>query len=212
MIIVGHRRNTVAELGETPSHLGVEIDVRSSRGRLVLNHDPFQGGEDFEGWLERYSHRLLVLNVKEDGLEDRVRALLGPRGIEDYFFLDQPFPTLLRTARAGDPRCALRYSEYESLETVLALEGVVRWVWVDCFTRCPLDGAGAAALRAAGFRICLVSPELQGRTDPAEALALQGQLRLEGIVPDAVCTKVPASWASWRASSWASCTGQGEDA
>lgn len=195
MIIVRHRRNTLEELRQTPRHLGVEIDLRSHVGGLYLHHDPFRPGEDFERWLSGYAHRLLVLNVKEDGLEERIRALLHARGIEDYFFLDQPFPSLLRNAEAGETRCALRYSEHESLQTALSLSGKVRWVWVDCFTRCPLTRESGAALRAAGLRICLVSPELHGRDAPDEARALQAQLCMEGLTPDAVCTKIPALWA-----------------
>jgi hypothetical protein len=194
MIIVRHRRNTIEQLRETAVEFGVEVDIRSYGERLVIHHDPFVDGEDFEAWLAEYRHGVLILNVKEEGLEDRLIALMRARGIEDYFFLDQSFPFLIRSARRGESRCAVRVSEFESIDTALSLAGQVRWVWVDCFTRFPLDGEQAARLQAAGFKLCLVSPELQGRDAATEIPALRALLAERGIVADAVCTKETALW------------------
>lgn len=194
MEIIAHRRNTLAQLRETPTQYGAEIDLRSQGSRLVLHHDPFVAGEDFEPWLAEYRHGRLILNVKEEGLEDELLALMAKAGIEDFFFLDQSFPFLIRTAHRGERRCAVRVSEFESIDTALTLAGQVRWVWVDCFTRFPLSRADAERLTAAGFDLCLVSPELQGR--PAETAIPQMRAELDalGISAAAVCTKVPHLW------------------
>ena len=194
MIIVSHRRNTAEQLRHIAPDLGVEVDIRSVGDRLILHHDAFVDGEDFETWLTAYRHHLLILNVKEEGLEDRLIALMHAHGIEDYFFLDQSFPFLIRTAGRGESRCAVRVSEFESIDTAMTLAGKIRWIWVDCFTRFPLDGAQAAQLQAAGFKLCLVSPELQGRDAAVEIPALRALLRREGIRADAVCSKEPALW------------------
>lgn len=193
-LLIRHRRNTLAELRATSPELGVEIDLRSRGNAIIVQHDPFADGEPIEHWLSGYRHRLLILNVKEEGLEERLIALMRTHRIHDYFFLDQSFPFLLRTANAGEPRCAVRVSEYESAETALRLAGRVHWAWVDCFTRFPLDATQAHALQAAGLRLCLVSPELQGRAPEREIPALRAQLREDSIAPDAVCTKVPELW------------------
>jgi hypothetical protein len=194
MEIIAHRRNTAAQLRETPVEFGVEIDLRSRGDRLILHHDPFAQGEDFETWLADYRHGTLILNVKEEGLEDRLLAMMAAAGIERFFFLDQSFPFLVRTARRGEPRCAVRVSEFESVETALTLGGLVRWVWVDCFTRFPLSRADADRLAAAGLQLCLVSPELQGRPAELEVPAMRALLAELGVTPAAVCTKVPALW------------------
>ena len=194
MRIIRHRRNTLAELRETPTAYGVEVDIRSRGERLIIHHDPFVDGEDFEAWIATYRHGTLILNVKEEGLEDRLLALMEQHGIADFFFLDQSFPFLVRTARRGERRCAVRVSEFESVDTALSLAGLIDWVWVDCFTRFPLSGHDARRLQAAAFRLCLVSPELQGRIDPAEVTALRDLLRARGIDADAVCTKAPELW------------------
>jgi hypothetical protein len=194
MKLIAHRRNTVAELLATPVHYGVEVDIRSFGERLVIHHDAFVEGEDFIHWLDHYRHGTLILNVKEEGLEQRLLDLMKKKGIEDFFFLDQSFPFLIKTAKQGERRCALRVSEYERIDTALTLAGKIDWVWVDCFTRFPLSGEEAQSLRQAGFKLCLVSPELQHRTAAEEIPALRALLTDRGIVADAVCTKMPERW------------------
>jgi hypothetical protein len=194
MMIVRHRRNSREQLDETPAELGVEVDIRSRGEELIVHHDPFADGERFDDWLSAFRHRLLILNVKEEGLEGKLSRLMAARGIREYFFLDQSFPFLVRTANGGERRCAVRVSEFESIETALALAGRIDWVWVDCFTRFPLDGTQARRLQQAGFRLCLVSPELQGRNAAAEIAAMRNELRREDICADAVCTREPKLW------------------
>ena len=192
MEIIAHRRNTIAELAATPHHFGVELDLRSQGDRIVIHHDPFAAGEDFAAWLEHFDHGTLILNVKEEGLETRLLAMMAEHDIEDFFFLDQSFPFLVRTARAGERRCAVRVSEYESIDTALALAGRIDWVWVDCFTRLPIGTADAHRLAQAGFKLCLVSPELQGRDAATEIPAMRRATQRMDIA--AVCTKRPELW------------------
>ncbi|MEL6956235.1 MAG: phosphatidylinositol-specific phospholipase C/glycerophosphodiester phosphodiesterase family protein [Pseudomonadota bacterium] len=194
MELIAHRRNTLAELAGTPHHLGVEVDIRSLGTRLVIHHDPFEAGEDFDDWIDAYQHGTLILNVKEEGLEAACLERMARRGIEQFFFLDQSFPFLMRTARAGERRCAVRVSEYESVETALSLRGQIDWVWVDCFTRLALTRAEHDQLRDAGFKLCLVSPELQGRLGEDEIPAMAAQVKRDGLTFDAVCTKRPDLW------------------
>lgn len=194
MRLVAHRRNKLDELVATPAKYGVELDIRSLGERLIVHHDPFVPGELLDEWLSGYRHNGLILNVKEEGLEARLIALMRSRGIEDYFFLDQSFPFLVKWAMAGVRRCAVRVSEFESVQTALSLSGKVDWVWVDCFTRFPLGRADAQRLKDAGFRLCLVSPELQGRDAETGIAALAALLAEMDIQVDAICTKRTDLW------------------
>ena len=189
-----HRINTIDLLEKTSSNFGVEIDIRSNGGSLILHHEPFEQGELFEEWIRSYHHGTLILNVKEEGLESLLLKLMNQYKINDFFFLDQSFPFLMKTASMGESRCAVRVSEYENIETVLSLSGMVDWVWVDCFTCFPLSKKEADQLTNSGFKLCLVSPELQGRNERAHVIEFRREVELLGIKGDAVCTKYTDLW------------------
>jgi hypothetical protein len=190
-----HRVNTRNELMKCPNDLGVEVDIRSTGQTLILHHEPFEVGENFEEWLTAYNHGTLILNVKEEGLENRLIDLMDRNDIDNFFFLDQSFPFLVKTSRAGESRCAVRVSEFESVNTAMSLTGKIQWVWVDCFTCFPLTKESAFQLKEQGaFKLCFVSPELQGLTDREGIIAFRNEIETLGIKGDAVCTKYPDLW------------------
>ena len=194
MEIIAHRKNSISQLIATDTSLGIEVDIRSYGQTLVTCHDPFTTGEDFRSWLSKYSHGTLILNVKEEGLEERLINLMQEFSIKHYFFLDQSFPFLVKWANLGERNCAVRVSEYESVETVKSLAGKIDWVWVDCFTKFPITGEQAAILKKLGFKLCLVSPELQGQEAFTTIQQLRSLLNYQNIKADAVCTKRPDLW------------------
>lgn len=195
MEIIAHRRNTIALLQATPTVCGVEVDIRTCGSDLIINHDPYLPGESFEDWLNNYRHGTLILNVKEEGLEDRLISLIKAKKIDNYFFLDQSFPFLIKWAIVGLRNCAVRVSEYESIDTALSLAGKIDWIWLDCFTKFPIDHEGAAVLKRNGFKLCLVSPELQGRNSDSEIIQMRNFIQSNSILIDAVCTKRLDLWA-----------------
>ena len=82
---------------------------------------------------------------------------------------------------------ALRFSELEGLDTIRNMAGKAEWVWVDCFTRIPLDKDSYRELKELGYKLCFVSPELEGQE---EKLSVYKQyIEEQDIVFDAVCTK-----------------------
>jgi hypothetical protein len=190
MLLVEHRVNTVEHLRRVPPQRGIEVDVRDYHGDLRLVHDPLLDGERLEDLLAAYRHALIIFNVKCDGLEERILELVARYGVQNYFFLDLANPTLVNLARQGLRQMAVRYSEYEPIEFALAFAGQVDWVWVDCFTRLPLDAQTYHRLHQQ-FKICLVSPELQNHPRPTIRL-FQKQLRDMPI--DAVCTDYCDDW------------------
>jgi hypothetical protein len=101
---------------------------------------------------------------------------------------------MIKYSEAADGRSAVRYSEFESLQTAVSLSGKVSWVWVDCFSELPLTQADVEVLRQNKFKTCLVSPELQGMN--AQKMIPKFAARLEELKfsPHAICTKVPTLW------------------
>lgn len=194
MIYIKHRINTIEELQAVPTHYGIEMDIRSYGKDLVVTHEPFTPAVLFDDWLKSFKHKTLILNVKEEGLETAVLALMKKYGIEDYFFLDQSFPFLVKTANTGENRCAVRVSEFESIDTALSLAGKIKWVWVDCFTKFPLSKEDEIKLHNAGFNLCIVSPELEAH-DPIEGIKkLKALFKEQNLQYEAVCTKRPDLW------------------
>ena len=191
MKFIRHRVNTVGQLRKVPHEHGVELDLRDRGPRLILQHDPFADGEDFAPYLAEYRHGTMILNVKSERIETRVLDQLERAGtVSDYFFLDCSFPMIRQLVGQGEHRIAVRFSEFEPIEGPLSLAGEVDWVWVDCFTRLPINDETYARL-SSSFKICIVSPELQGH-DLGRIREFAEQLRPYAI--DAVCTKRPDLW------------------
>lgn len=188
MNFIAHRVNKVEELKKIPVEYGVELDIRDYNDRLILEHDPFKEGEDFEEYLKHYKHGTLILNIKSERIEDRVLELLKKYNINQYFFLDSSFPMIHLLATRGEKNIALRYSEFEGLDTLKSMKGKVNWVWVDCFTKLPVDNNVYKQLKEMGYRLCLVSPELQGR--PEDIDRYKKYIEDESIIFDAICTKI----------------------
>jgi hypothetical protein len=190
MLLVEHRVNTLEHLRRIPSTRGVEVDVRDYDGDLRLTHDPLSSGERLEDFLAEYRHALLVFNVKCDGLEGRILDLAMRFHITEFFLLDVATPTLVNLCRRGVRQMAARYSEYEPIELALAFAGRLDWVWVDCFTRLPLDADSYRRLHQ-HFRMCLVSPELQGHP---RAMIADFRAQLRGMPVEATCTDFCDDW------------------
>ena len=167
--------------------------MRSSGSQLILQHDPFTDGENFDEWLDVWRGQFLVLNIKEEGLENRILESLSKKKITEYFFLDQSFPFLQRTVRMGNRKVAARASDIESVETALAID--CEWVWIDCF-----NGDWSfleemiPKLAQANKKICLVSPELVRANSQKELDTLKKVLKSVPFEIDAVCSKDDGLW------------------
>ena len=92
MIIIKHRVNNLESLKKTPNKYGVEIDLRSENKKIFLSHDPFTKGPLFENWLKNFNHKIIVLNVKEEGLEVKILDLLKKKKLIISFFMIRHFP------------------------------------------------------------------------------------------------------------------------
>lgn len=203
MHYIAHRKNTIAELNVTPECYGIEIDLRTQDDQLILNHDPFSPAEKselFENWLQAFKCKprgTLILNVKEAGLEDSILDLMEKYNISDFFFLDQPAPYLIWSACVDkakmarmQKRMAVRVSQYEPVEAAMVFAGKLNWAWIDCFDGVlTLTREEAERLKNARFKLCLVSPELQGQDASKKIPDIFSLMKERHIVMDAICTK-----------------------
>ena len=195
MVVVVHRVNGVEALAQVPKNFGAEIDLRTDGSRIILNHDPWAGGEDFDQWLDLYDHGLLILNIKEAGIETEILRRVQARGVPRYFLLDVEFPYLYRASRAGERAIAVRYSEDEPIELVEHYRHRVDWVWIDTNTCLPIDRGIVERLDE--LKTCLVCPERWGR--PYDIPLYQRQMETLNFRPDAVMTTLrhAVQWQEW---------------
>jgi len=196
LLFAEHRVNSVKRARDLPASLGAEIDLRTRDRGIVLNHEPFQDGDLASDFFEAYGCRHLaplILNVKEDALEEELIHSCARFHIENYFFLDLAFPTLVRLSMQGFDKLAVRVSEYESLETAKRLSGKVRWAWVDSFTGKVPDKDLLHGLQSLHYRLAIVSPELHGY--PLDHIQSY-RIIISSLRPklDVICTKSPALW------------------
>ena len=154
MEFIAHRVNTIGKLKLTPAEYGVELVLRDYGDKLILAHDPFTG--------------TMILNVKSERIEYEILSLLQKYNIKDYFFLDSSFPMIYLLSKDGEKNIALRFSEFEGLDTILNMKNKIKWVWVDCFSILPINKKVFDILKNNNFKLCLVSPDLQGQESKIE--------------------------------------------
>jgi hypothetical protein len=186
MEIVAHRVNTLEALKLVPTKYGCEIDIRAQGSNLILNHEPYGFGNNLIDYLDNYKHGLLVLNIKEAGIEKDVLNLVRERDISAYFLLDVEFPYLYRASRLGERAIAVRFSEDEPIELVHNYKKFVDWVWIDTNTKLPIDSINKSVLSS--LNTCLVCPERWGRS--GDIIPYRKTMELLGFSPTAVMTNL----------------------
>ena len=191
MEFISHRVNTIKELSRVPNDHGVEIDLRDYGEKIVIQHDPFVSGEDFEKYLRQYDHGTMILNIKSERIEYNVLKLLKKYKINKYFFLDCSFPMINSLSNSGEKNIALRFSEFEGIDTIINMKNKVNWIWVDCFSKFPLSIDNFYLLKSMGYKLCLVSPELQGHSKNIQDKLIE---KMKLIPFDAICTKNSKKW------------------
>lgn len=192
MIIIKHRVNSINELKKISPKYGVEIDLRSNNNNIYLHHDPFKKGVLFKNWIKFYKHKIIVLNVKEEGLEKKILQILKKNKIKRFFFHDQTFSSLLKNLNKTN--VSIRFSEYEDLKKKNYLFSKPNWLWLDNFTKIEMNKKFYNFLLKKKIKICLVSPELVKKKRKKELSRTFFNLKKNKILPHAVCTKYPLNW------------------
>ena len=145
-------------------NFGIETDIRDYCGQLVISHDvASRSSMALESLLDIYrsypDHNILAFNIKSDGLQKKLRAVLKRYEIRNYFLFDMSFPEQLRYVRNRFVVFA-RQSEYEQDPL---LYSSVKGVWMDEFDGHWIRPIVVKKHIKNGKMICLASPELHGR-------------------------------------------------
>jgi hypothetical protein len=187
-LFICHRINNSDDLKKVERKQGIELDLRDKGNRIILSHDPFNDGEDFEDFLKKFNKKLIILNIKSERIEYKVLELLRKYNVQEYFFLDSSFPMIYQLNKINEKNIAIRFSEFETIESVEKVKNMVKWVWIDCFNNLPLDKKSYTIIKKLGLKICLVSPELQGH-DIKMIDIFKKIIKSNNFQIDAICTK-----------------------
>ncbi|WP_241576809.1 hypothetical protein [Rosenbergiella collisarenosi] len=175
MILISHRgywlnpseKNSMVAFKRSFSQgYGTETDIRDFNGELVISHDiPNERCMSFEDFMKLfilYDDNLpLALNIKSDGLSEKIFEYIKFYKIENYFCFDMSVPETIRYLDAG-LNVFVRRSEYE-VDNDLFVSS--KGVWLDNFYQESLDEKNLMSYLESGKKVCIVSPELHRRDE-----------------------------------------------
>ena len=185
MIIVAHRVNKLELLKKIPKTYGIEIDLRGYNKKIVLNHEPFQNGITFENFLKYYNHKLLVVNIKEAGIEKEAIKSLKKFKIKNYFLLDVEQPFIWSSEKKKFKNIAIRFSESENILNSKQYIGKFNWIWIDTKTKLPINKTNYKLVKR--YKSCLVCPERWGRPEDIKKykkIIKQNKFEISAVMTD----------------------------
>jgi glycerophosphoryl diester phosphodiesterase len=201
MIVLSHRgywkvpteKNSVAAFERSfQLGFGTETDIRDYKGELVISHDIADetciSVRLFFEIYSRYDNSLpLALNIKADGLQAKLKALLVEYNVENYFLFDMSVPDGLICIKHG-LKVFSRESEYESIPSFYE-EAI--GVWLDEFKSHWITRETIEKHIVEKKAICIVSPDLHKREYRAEwedYKQIEKELGIDNLM---LCTDYP---------------------
>lgn len=174
-------RNTLSALFKgLDEGYGLETDVRDLNGQLVISHDiPISDSAvPLEKLLQYYSDggftSTLGLNIKADGLQEKLCQQLKDHNIKDYFVFDMSVPDTLGYLNLG-MNTFIRRSD---LEHHPKLSPRAQGVWLDEMIEPWIDAGVIMAQAAEADAVCIVSGELHGREHVLQWAQIKGAINL----------------------------------
>lgn len=171
---------------------GTETDIRDYKSELVISHDMADENaislEKFLSLYNEYEGNLpLALNIKADGLQNKLKQVLEKYRINNYFVFDMSVPDGL-----GYLNCELhtftRQSEYEKEPSFYTNAS---GVWLDEFHSHWINKEIIAYHVNNHKQICIVSPDLHKRDfmkEWADYKQIERELRINSLM---LCTDYP---------------------
>ena len=194
MIKIQHRVNSLEKLKNIDHNFGVEVDVRSINKKLILNHEPFQKATSLDIFLKKLNHKFLILNVKEEGIENLILNYVKKNRIKNYFLLDVTVPKIFQFIKNKKKNnLCLRISKFERLNQLNFFNKKIEWIWVDTFdNKIPLNINDLEGY-SKKFKLCLVSPELV-KTNNIDVIKFIKINKYKLNFFSAVCSKNIKTW------------------
>ena len=111
----------------------------------------------------------LVLNIKDNGIEDKViiKQVMKAK-IKSFFFTRCRVPIYFQKYKIKQKNIAIRFSEKEPIESAKLFQNNFKWLWIDTLTKLPLDKNNIKVIK--NFKSCVVCPERWNRPDEIDII------------------------------------------
>ena len=147
---------------------GTETDLRDCNGEIVISHDMPKGNEmtltQFLDLASDYSTAssplTLALNVKADGLQDKVFANLTRHNNIDYFLFDMSVPDM----RIYIENSLTTYTRFSDIEQHPVYFEESDGIWLDNFSKDIWIKQESLSELLSKKKVCVVSPELHNNS------------------------------------------------
>ena len=165
-------------------YFGIETDLRDAQGEIVISHDIPLGNEaKFEDVLKILDKRNLplALNIKSDGLVEKISELLKKYQVTNYFCFDMSIPQMIVYKDFG-------LNFFTGISDICQ-EGILlqdaQGIWLDSFYNDWFEKKEIHKYLEMNKRVCIVSPDLHKREFKT---AWNKYKNIEGIM---LCTDFP---------------------
>jgi len=171
---------------------GTETDIRDYKSELVISHDIADENcitvkEMFE-ICNKFDNILpLALNIKADGLQNKLKVLLEEYKIKNYFVFDMSVPDGLQYLKQNI-KAFTRESEYEKTPSFY---DEACGVWLDEFKGHWIDKEVIEKHIKNNKQICIVSPDLHKREYQKEWQHYKEIEKELGVSNIMICTDYP---------------------
>jgi len=191
-----HRQNTL-----NSQTTNIELDVRSSKDGIVLNHDPLDHKYKYtllkDKLFEFEERKTIIVNIKESGIEEEIIEIFKKFDLS-YLFLDSQIPDIIKLARKfpeEKSNIIIRVSDVECISNNLLELVNPKYLWVD-YTRFSVfnqreyfNFLNKIKKKFKQYELILVSPELYNIDFKVFAYEISENLNKETNIH--VCTKFP---------------------
>ena len=159
---------------------GLETDVRDLNGQLIISHDmpTADTAVSLDKLLCYYTDggftSTLALNIKADGLQEKLHRKLQDHNIKHYFVFDMSVPDTLGYLKIGMPTFVRRSELEHHPEITSRAQGV----WLDELCEPWIDEEVILEQAAETDAVCIVSGELHGREYASQWAKIESALNL----------------------------------
>ena len=145
------------------NNYGIETDLRANeKGQIVISHDPLEPYDEEQiefDWLIKAQQELspesvLALNVKEDGLHEKILNTVKDLG--EYFLFDMSIPDLVGAKKYN----LISFARSSEFEDPIMVKTLSDGVWIDSFNGKMNIRQLIEKYSAEYNRFAIVSPEL----------------------------------------------------